>query len=199
MTLTLAINTASQENAVAILMDGRVLNERGWRAQANESQTVLPAVEELLEQEGKAWKDVQRVVAVSGPGSYTSLRVGITLANAIAWSLKVPIAGVRVFEVWEYRIDPAARTEAHCFVVASGKDHYLVHDSAERLTEGEVSDRGVTCYGELPRENTLFKEVARSFGEAIAELTTLGALKFGPVPVEPFYVQPPHITEPKVH
>lgn len=199
MTLTIMINTASRENAVALLNNGQVLGERAWPSNADESQTILPKLEELLDQEGKGWNDVQRVVAVTGPGSYTSLRVGITIANAIAWSRKIPIAGVSVFSVWECRIDPVVRGEDHRCVVAAGRDHYWVEGATDRLTEADINALGVSCYGELPEENPLLKSVTRSWGEAMVELDESGKLSFGTSPVEPFYMQAPHITQPKAH
>lgn len=193
MSLTLALNTASQENAIALIESGRVLNERAWISQADESEKVLAYLVEVMDQEGKAWKDIERVVGVVGPGSYTSLRVGLTLANTIAWTLERPIAGVNVFDIWEHRIEKAFRAEPHTIVVASGKGHILTSERRERIPL-EALKGGAPYYGELPEGYDGFQPVAHSFGTAVAELEARGILTFGLPPVEPFYIAPPHIT-----
>ncbi len=102
--LIVAINTASQkqerESAIALLYfndfsadtsSRTVLGEESWHSNRNESERVLPGLDRLLKEQKKSWDDVEGVFVVRGPGSYTSLRVGITIANAIAWVRKIPL------------------------------------------------------------------------------------------------------------
>lgn len=94
--LIVAIDTASLESAIAVLEinPGRVLGEESWHSNRNESERVLPGLDRLLKEAKKSWDEVEGVLVVRGPGSYTSLRVGITIANTIAWVRKIPMWGV---------------------------------------------------------------------------------------------------------
>ncbi len=67
---------------------------------------LMPTLEQLLKESGTSLKDLTHIAAVTGPGGFMSLRVGISLANALSWSLKIPVAGVRLSEVWLARIAP---------------------------------------------------------------------------------------------
>lgn len=97
--LIVAIDTASLESAIALLEGGdpshpaKILGEESWHSNRNESERVLPGLDRLLKEAGKSWEDVGGVFVVRGPGSYTSLRVGITIANTIAWIRKIPMWG----------------------------------------------------------------------------------------------------------
>jgi len=87
--LTLAFDTATAVPTVAVVRDGEVLGERRTRAVA-----LLEDVHQLLGASGLAASDVGRLAVGLGPGSYTSLRMGLITARMLALSLDVPAAGV---------------------------------------------------------------------------------------------------------
>lgn len=62
------------------------------------SQVVLRLIEELLEDSGKSFEDIKEVEVETGPGSFTGLRVGISVANALGWALKIPVNGKNIKE-----------------------------------------------------------------------------------------------------
>lgn len=55
------------------------------------SQMVLPLIDEILKQYDTKIESVSHVFVNTGPGSYTGLRVGIAVANAISFLLNVPV------------------------------------------------------------------------------------------------------------
>ncbi|OGG12774.1 tRNA (adenosine(37)-N6)-threonylcarbamoyltransferase complex dimerization subunit type 1 TsaB [Candidatus Gottesmanbacteria bacterium RIFCSPHIGHO2_02_FULL_39_11] len=57
------------------------------------SQILLPAIEELLKAHCLTFKDISSVTVGTGPGSYTGIRVGIAVAQTIAWILDIPLNG----------------------------------------------------------------------------------------------------------
>ena len=87
--LTLAFDTATAMPTVAVVRDGEVVGERRTRAVA-----LLEDAEELLAAGGLAASNVDRLAVGIGPGSYTSLRMGLVTARMLALSLDVPAAGV---------------------------------------------------------------------------------------------------------
>lgn len=62
------------------------------------AQVVLPIVEGLLEEHGLTLKDITGVEVNPGPGSFTGLRVGITIANTLGFLLKIPVNGKKIGE-----------------------------------------------------------------------------------------------------
>ena len=58
------------------------------------AETIHGKLSTLLEAKQKDWADIQGIVAYEGPGSFTGLRIGLSVANALAASNQVPIVGI---------------------------------------------------------------------------------------------------------
>jgi len=91
--LTLAFDTATEVATVALLRDGDVLGERTTRA-----ARLLAEAEELCAEAGVAPADLDRLVAGTGPGGYTGLRMGLVTARVLAFSLGLDAAGVSTLD-----------------------------------------------------------------------------------------------------
>lgn len=59
----------------------------------NQSNDLLVKINELLKRKQKSLKDITAIAVNQGPGSFTGVRVGITVANTLAWSLNIPVVG----------------------------------------------------------------------------------------------------------
>lgn len=59
----------------------------------NKSQNLLPFLVECLTAQNKKITDITAIEVNCGPGSFTGLRVGISVANALAWTLAIPVNG----------------------------------------------------------------------------------------------------------
>jgi len=64
------------------------------------SQRLLPSLDILLKERGKEIRDLEGIVVVLGPGSFTGLRIGLSLAKSLAFTLKIPLVGIPSFDVW---------------------------------------------------------------------------------------------------
>lgn len=69
---------------------------------------LLPAIERMLAKAKVTLKEIDRIAAITGPGGFMSQRVELSLANTLAWSLKIPIAGVHLSDVWMARLSPSS-------------------------------------------------------------------------------------------
>ncbi len=91
--LILTLRTDKPEAELGLLDDEKKVAYETWQAHYDLSKTIHSKIEELLRQVGKSWPDVQGIVAFQGPGSFTGLRIGLTVANALAYGLNIPIVG----------------------------------------------------------------------------------------------------------
>jgi len=64
------------------------------------SQQLLPSLDILMKERGKKIQDLEGIVVVLGPGSFTGLRIGLSLAKSLAFTLKIPLVGIPAFDVW---------------------------------------------------------------------------------------------------
>ncbi len=95
----LFIDTVTPRNRIGILREKEILYQHAWLANQNEAEMLLPTIQNSLEKSGHKLKDITHILAVTGPGRFTSTRVGITIANTIAYGLQVPIAGIHRLEL----------------------------------------------------------------------------------------------------
>lgn len=61
----------------------------------DQSADLLIAIDNILKREKKIPQDLKAILINQGPGSYTGVRVGVTVANTLAWALNIPILGYR--------------------------------------------------------------------------------------------------------
>lgn len=91
--MILGIKT-DQPQAELFLHDAkRVKDELTWTAGRELSDTLLIKISDLLDNNSLTLRDISSVVVFKGPGSFTGLRIGITVANTLAYSLNIPIVG----------------------------------------------------------------------------------------------------------
>lgn len=64
-----------------------------WDAGRSLAKGLLGYLEECLKKHGKTWADISGIGVFKGPGSFTGLRIGITVMNTLAQGLKQPIVG----------------------------------------------------------------------------------------------------------
>ena len=100
--MELSIDTASDLASVAVSRGGELMAEVTWRCRRNHTVELLPTIEMLLSQAGAEKEDLQAVFVCVGPGMYTGLRVGITIAQGLARGLDIPAVGVGRLELDAY-------------------------------------------------------------------------------------------------
>jgi tRNA threonylcarbamoyl adenosine modification protein YeaZ len=91
----LALDTATTRIVVALGGgDGAMLAESSWPAGYRHGETLLPAIERLLDEHGVDRSRIAAIVVGTGPGAFTGLRVGIATAKGLAHGLGRPIVGI---------------------------------------------------------------------------------------------------------
>lgn len=90
----LGIETANAPLSVAVVKDGKLVAEIVQNIKLTHSAGAMPAVEKILEKAGLKATDIDAIAVSEGPGSYTGVRIGATLAKTLAWTLKKPLVGV---------------------------------------------------------------------------------------------------------
>ncbi|MNQ88834.1 tRNA threonylcarbamoyladenosine biosynthesis protein TsaB [compost metagenome] len=75
------------------MVDGATQVETEWQADRTLATGLLGYIQEQLTVQGKSWHDVSGIGAFKGPGSFTGLRIGLTVLNTAADALEVPIIG----------------------------------------------------------------------------------------------------------
>ncbi|MCE5039067.1 tRNA (adenosine(37)-N6)-threonylcarbamoyltransferase complex dimerization subunit type 1 TsaB [Staphylococcus auricularis] len=90
----LLIDTSNQPLSVAVMTDKTVLAEHHTNIKKNHSVQLMPAIAQVIEASTIEKKDLDAIVVAKGPGSYTGLRIGVTVAKTLAYALNTKLYGV---------------------------------------------------------------------------------------------------------
>jgi tRNA threonylcarbamoyladenosine biosynthesis protein TsaB len=97
--LTLSIETSTSVGSVSIVDSKQtdplhIVFHQSWTRARSHAEALSPILEESIRTVG-GWKSIGQIIVGIGPGSFTGIRVGLNAARAAAWSLKLPLIGVR--------------------------------------------------------------------------------------------------------
>ncbi|MDI6814622.1 MAG: tRNA (adenosine(37)-N6)-threonylcarbamoyltransferase complex dimerization subunit type 1 TsaB [Dehalococcoidales bacterium] len=101
--MQLAIDTSSDTASLALVQGSQVLAELTWRCGQNHTTQLLPQLTYLLNQTKIELQSIDCIIVAKGPGSFNGLRVGISTAKGLAFSLGIPIVGISTLEVEAYQ------------------------------------------------------------------------------------------------
>jgi tRNA threonylcarbamoyl adenosine modification protein YeaZ len=74
---------------------------------------LMPAVDHILAAAGWDYKDLSHIACIVGPGGFTSLRMAVSLANALANQLKIPVAGIHLSDLYAARAEEGSYVWLH--------------------------------------------------------------------------------------
>ena len=94
----LYIDTSSSYLYTAIVENGKLLSEIKEEFGQSLSEVTLPKIASMFEKTNLEAKDINKIIVVDGPGSFTGIRIGITIAKVYAWSLNIPITTITSLE-----------------------------------------------------------------------------------------------------
>lgn len=92
--MIIAIKTDVPLAEIYILKNHSIIANSKWQAHKQLSETIHQVIKQLLQQAGVQLSDLSGVIYYEGPGSFTGLRIGCSVANALAASYGVPITAV---------------------------------------------------------------------------------------------------------
>ena len=94
----LAVDTSNKVASVALFENNEVLNEKYSEDQKTHSEKVLPLLDEMLKESNTNISEVDELVVCTGPGSFTGIRIGVSLVKGMAQALKRKVIGVTALE-----------------------------------------------------------------------------------------------------
>jgi len=101
--MLLAIDTSTDTASLALVQDSQVIAELTWHCEQNHSVELLPRLADLLGRSKSTIQAITGIVVAKGPGSFNGLRVGVSTAKGLAFSLGIPIVGISTLEVEAYQ------------------------------------------------------------------------------------------------
>ena len=101
----LYIDTSSSYLYTAIVEDDKIISSISEEYGQNLSEVALPKIVSMFEKNGIKPEDINKIIVVNGPGSFTGIRIGITIAKIYAWSLNIDITSITSLEAMDLSND----------------------------------------------------------------------------------------------
>lgn len=92
--IILTLRTDKPEAEIGLFDDQKQLAYETWQAHRQLAETLHQKISQVLAANHKTFDDIGGIVIFSGSGSFTGLRIGVSVANTLAYSLSCPIVGV---------------------------------------------------------------------------------------------------------
>jgi len=198
--MIVAIESASSDPSLALASsDGEAFAMDGWAGEGRQASELLPRLLVLLARAGRDLREATALAVGVGPGSFTGLRVSMSLAKGMALALRVPLVGVPSLVAW---LEAEPRATA-AIARAGAQDTYLMARGAPEPRVVAASDLPATVGGSLLAAPS---ELASAFGlagtlpphEAAVAVARLAAERLSQDPrgddlagLEPWYLRPP--------
>ena len=198
--MIIAIESASSDPSLALASaEGAVLASDGWAGEGRQASELLPRLLVLLARAGLDLREATALAVGVGPGSFTGLRVSMSLAKGLALALRLPVVGIPSLGAW-LEAEPAA---AAAVTRAGAQDAYLLTRGADEpriVAAADLRSLAGDSVLAAPSELALAFELSGTLpphGAAVA-IARLGATRLAQDPagddlerLEPWYVQAP--------
>jgi tRNA threonylcarbamoyl adenosine modification protein YeaZ len=97
--MVLIFDTSRNKTLVILALNQKNIKKVIWDADFRHSEELLPEIYELLKKNNLLVNNLKGISIISGPGSYTGLRVGAACANAFGYALNIPVVGINKLEL----------------------------------------------------------------------------------------------------
>lgn len=198
----LCINTAFKNPSIALIFNDSSLVQSLGEGQ-HQTETLIPTIDALLKAHNLASSDLTKVIVVTGPGSFTALRIGAIAANTLAVNLRIPLLALDTFE---YLKLSSKEPETIVLVHAGGNSVYnsdktiidfeqFLHGYNNELITADLSAEQIQEYGQKIRLNRDVWGLAE-----VCKVVNQNADKYlaKSLPLEPNYVKEANISKPKL-
>lgn len=158
MMKVLAIETSTYSGSIAVSEGGRTLGELYLDMGPSHSEKLVPAIDRMLTDLGIGRKDLNGVAVSLGPGSFTALRVGISTAKGLSYSLGIPVIGASSLEIIAMNL-PFAPVQVCAVTDARKGELYAAMFRTDGGVVCRLSDDMIVSPGELAetiKEKTIF-------------------------------------------
>ena len=125
MTKILAVDTATEACSAALFIDGRIISEKEVAPQGH-TRLLLPMTDRLLKEAGLSLRDLDALAAGRGPGSFTGVRIGVSMAQGLAFGAGKPLIGISDLMVMAFQaLEETGLNEAVASIDARMGEVYL--------------------------------------------------------------------------
>ncbi len=134
--VSLLLDTSNTNLSIGLAKDHKVIDQVTYEAWQKQSEFLVNELDILLKKNNLTRNDIEKVIAAKGPGSYTGVRIALTVAKVSAFALNVPLYLVSSLEALKDENEPSI-----CLMNARSKRSYMgVYDKENIILEDKIAD-----------------------------------------------------------
>jgi tRNA threonylcarbamoyladenosine biosynthesis protein TsaB len=150
--MLLAIDTSTLQMGLAVFDGEEVLAETAWQSHAHHTRQLASAVEQLLTRLEITMNEITAIGVATGPGSFTSLRVGLAFVKGVALARHIPVIGIPTLDILAAAIPPSRKHRLGALLTAGrGRLALVWYHAGPRGWKGDGQPEVVTA-DELARQ-----------------------------------------------
>ncbi len=153
--MILAINTSTRQFSVGLVLEeGILLTEYIMSSIKSGSSYLMPGIDFLLRHSEKKLEDIKAVAVAIGPGSFTGLKVGLSVAKGICFSMNIPIIGISSLEALAMQI-PDSDIPITAIIDSRKREYFFAQFAYKKRSLIRISKDECIKIEEFPK---IFKE-----------------------------------------
>ncbi|MFA5604226.1 MAG: tRNA (adenosine(37)-N6)-threonylcarbamoyltransferase complex dimerization subunit type 1 TsaB [Bacilli bacterium] len=133
----LFLDTSSFYINIAIISDEKIIYSKSELNSPKLSESIFIFIEEAFDKSKIKATDLDKIFIVNGPGSFTGVRVGVTIAKTMAWSLKIPVVPLSTLELYA----TTKIEEKYLIPFIKDRNDYLYAGVYDNLLNNYMEDR----------------------------------------------------------
>ena len=132
----LLLDSANKLLVVGLAKDAKVIDETIYEAWQRQSEMMVPEIDAIMKRNNIVKEDLNAIVVGNGPGSYTGIRIALTIAKTMAYALHIPLYTVSSLSLFKDEKEPTI-----CLLNArSGRSYIGVYHADKVLLEDQIFD-----------------------------------------------------------
>ncbi len=130
----LLLDSANKLLVVGLAKDDIVVDKTIYEAWQRQSEMMVPEIDSIMKRNNIKKEDIEAIVVGIGPGSYTGIRIALTIAKTMAYALHIPLYSVSSLSLFKNEKEPTI-----CVLNArSGRSYFGVYKGDEVLVKDQV-------------------------------------------------------------
>ncbi len=176
--MNLLIDTHLNDVVIILEKDGKIVKKRKIETVRENSKIIMPVVKKVINK-----SDIESIIVVNGPGSFTGVRIGVVIAKTLAVTLNVPIRTITTLECMAVSIEANEKIVSF----SDNNGYYIGFFTKYNTLFGEYRYASNKEYEKFKESTEIYEEVEIDYPKVIEH--TLKKNTTNPHEVNPVYVK----------
>ncbi|MBI5555375.1 MAG: tRNA (adenosine(37)-N6)-threonylcarbamoyltransferase complex dimerization subunit type 1 TsaB [Elusimicrobia bacterium] len=165
--IILGIETSTRIGSVALADKGEILVEADLSGVMNHSEKLLPAIEKIMAARKIGFAEIGRIAVSTGPGSFTGLRIGLTVARTLAQMLRKKVVGIPTLDCLAAMVPTREGLICPLISAIQGQVYYALYQCSAGQRPKKITDYRLAPIKELEQDLKNRRQKVIFTGEAL--------------------------------